>query len=63
MGLDTYAVKPTPEDGLYPPADRDHFAGVGSLTGGIFSGNGSGSFRGKVYDMLVEEATGQSLYQ
>jgi hypothetical protein len=34
------------------------------LCGGLFSGNGAGnSFRGKVYNDVVEYVTGQSLYQ
>lgn len=32
------------------------------LCGGVFSGD-AGSFRGKVYDRLVDEVTGVSLYQ
>lgn len=34
-----------------------------NLCGGLFSGNGNGSFRGKVYSELIEWATGESLYQ
>lgn len=33
------------------------------LCGGMLSAHGEGSFRGKVYDTLVETVTGQSLYQ
>lgn len=34
------------------------------LCGGLFSGNGAGpSFRGKIYNELIEELTGVSLYQ
>ena len=34
------------------------------LCGGLFSGNGSGpSFRGKIYNEVIEEITGVSLYQ
>lgn len=33
------------------------------VCGGLFSGHGAGSFRGKVYNDLVENLTGQSLYQ
>jgi hypothetical protein len=32
------------------------------LIGGIFSGFGKGSFRGKVYAGLIEVVTGESLY-
>lgn len=63
MGLDTYAVM-VKEDGEFEFADPALFKDVGSLCGGIFSGNGNdGSFRGKVYDQVVEEATGETLYQ
>ena len=34
-----------------------------NLCGGIFSGFGNDSFRGKVYNRFVEDATGESLYQ
>jgi hypothetical protein len=34
-----------------------------SLCGGILSGNGADSFRGKVYSCLISEVTGESLYQ
>jgi hypothetical protein len=33
------------------------------LCGGLFSGNGAQSFRGKVYDGLIQHLTGHSLYQ
>jgi len=33
------------------------------ICGGMFSGNGNTSFRGKVYNHLVEQITGVSLYQ
>lgn len=33
------------------------------LTGGMLSGNGPYSFRGKVYDTFVKDITGVSLYQ
>jgi len=65
MGLDTYAVYPkghhknndnescqTLPSELFPP---------NNLCGGMFSGGGN-SFRGKVYNSLVEEVTGISLY-
>lgn len=72
MGLDTYArkevtcnecgqgkVRKLPEDAAAAFED----AGI-ELCGGMFSSNGDGgSFRGKVYNGLVEAATGQSLYQ
>ena len=57
MGLDTYAYNPKGE------IDKEKFSHITHLVGGMFSGNGEGSFRGKVYDRLVEEVTGESLYQ
>lgn len=33
------------------------------VCGGIFSGHGNSSFRGKVYNHLIERVTGVSLYQ
>lgn len=33
------------------------------LCGGAFSEHGKGSFRGKVYDKLIKEITGHSLYK
>lgn len=67
MGLDSYAVLPEPEDEegytIYPAAPDDAFAGI-HLCGGMFSGGqGSSSFRGKVYADAIERATGVSLYQ
>lgn len=63
MGLDTYAVSNGPKGGR-PAANPEHFAHVGSLVGGLLSGNGNdGSFRGKVYAHTIEELTGVSLYQ
>lgn len=63
MGLDTYA-QPS-KDGELSDEDMQAFQQAGiSLCGGILSGNGSdGSFRGKVYDRLISDITGQSLYQ
>lgn len=61
MGLDTYA-QPSPDEEL-SAEDEQAFEQAGiSLCGGLLSGN-DGSFRGKVYDDLVYEVTGQSLYQ
>lgn len=34
-----------------------------NLCGGMFSGHGSGSFRGKVYNPVIEEIADVSLYQ
>ena len=61
MGLDVYALR-SPEE---PLTEEDVLAFDQAnieLCGGIFSGDG-GSFRGKVYDMLILDITGESLYQ
>ena len=61
MGLDVYAVR-SPELGL-SEEDEQAFEEAGiELCGGIYSGD-PGSFRGKVYDMLILDLTGMSLYQ
>ena len=61
MGLDVYAVR-SPEIGL-TEEDEQAFKEAGiELCGGIYSGD-NGSFRGKVYDMLILDLTGVSLYQ
>jgi hypothetical protein len=52
MGLDNYWV--TEELVIFDPELR--------LCGGLCSGNGFESFRGKVYNDLVEGVTGVSLY-
>lgn len=62
MGLDTYATRNRAE-----LTDED-IAAFGAadinLIGGLLSGNGNdGSFRGKVYSWLIEEITGETLYQ
>ena len=43
--------------------ERANVDGDFSLCGGMLSGVGNDSFRGKVYNDLVELATGVSLYQ
>lgn len=68
MGLDTYALRRYPPEGIYgklTDEDKAAFAAANiNLCGGMLSGNGDdGSFRGKVYDDLVQEVTGQTLYQ
>ena len=52
------AARPVDEKDRYSDADE---AGL-ELCGGIYSGDG-GSFRGKVYDELVRDITGVSLYE
>lgn len=56
MGLDNFWVKPGSDD----PTGVD--VGFG-LCGGLFSGDGGSSFRGKVYENDVASITGESLYQ
>lgn len=53
MGLDTYSSK----------QDLDVYKDITGLCGGILSGNGQGSFRGKVYDNFILRVTEESLYQ
>jgi hypothetical protein len=61
MGLDVFAMC-SPGEGLTIEDERAfEDAGI-DLCGGIYSG-GAGSFRGKVYDTLILDLTGISLYQ
>ena len=55
MGLDSYWKDS--KTGEVVHLGKDY-----KLCGGLMSGHGDGSFRGKVYDSLVEEITGVSLY-
>ena len=57
MGLDSYAMVVRSLNA----AENAEFEKV-KLCGGMFSGEG-GSFRGKVYNRIIEELTGESLYQ
>lgn len=54
MGLDSFWVdeqrKPASVDGNY------------AVCGGMFSGHGNDSFRGKVYSGIIQAASGYSLY-
>jgi len=54
MGLDNIWKKNKEENGV--------IEGDFKLCGGVFSGHGNDSFRGKVYDRFVEDVTGVSLY-
>ena len=54
MGLDNYWMKSKEEKG--------HIEGDFKICGGMFSGSGNDSFRGKVYFRFVEDVTGISLY-
>jgi len=64
MGIDTFASR-SPEDIELTEEDINAFRVENiQLCGGVFSGDGSdGSFRGKVYSLLIIEITGQSLTQ
>ena len=54
MGLDCIWMKSKDEKGF--------IEGEFKLCGGMFSGSGNNSFRGKVYHSFVEDITGVSLY-
>jgi len=54
MGLDNIWKKSKDENGF--------IEGEFKICGGVFSGSGNDSFRGKVYARLVEDITGVSLY-
>lgn len=54
MGLDNYWKKNKEEAGFVE--------GDFNICGGMFSGSGNDSFRGKVYHRFVEDVTGVSLY-
>jgi hypothetical protein len=55
MGLDNYWMKSKEEAG--------NIEGEFKVCGGIFSGNGNDSFRGKVYSRFIEDVTDEDLYQ
>jgi len=54
MGLDNFWKKSKDESGV--------IEGDFKICGGMLSGNGNDSFRGKVYDRFVEDVTGVSLF-
>lgn len=54
MGLDNYWTLPEGKEVKFDPPLK--------LVGGLFSGHGEGSFRGKVYNDFFEQVTGFSLY-
>jgi len=62
MGLDNVISRSADDDVLTPEDERALNESGISLCGGVFS-DGDTSFRGKVYDRLVSEVTGVSLYQ
>ena len=55
MGLDNYWKENQDTNG--------NIQGTFKVCGGICSGNGNDSFRGKVYNSIIQEITGISLYQ
>ena len=55
MGLDNYWVNDKKEEAFVE--------GDFKVCGGMMSGHGNDSFRGKVYAVLVEEVSGFSLYK
>ena len=55
MGLDNYWKDQHGKEG--------YVEGYFRVVGGLCSGNGNDSFRGKVYNEIVHELTGESLYQ
>ncbi len=64
MGLDTFASR-SPHDIELSDEDLQAFREANiDLCGGIFSGNGNdGSFRGKVYVIMISDITGQNLFK
>lgn len=62
MGLDSFASRNPDEIELTPEDEAAFKAANGELCGGMYSG-AAGSFRGKIYDDLIRDATGISLYQ
>lgn len=54
MGLDNFWKKSEEEAGT--------IEGDFQICGGMFSGSGNDSFRGKVYARLIEDITNESLY-
>jgi hypothetical protein len=55
MGLDSFWELP---EGAEDPSFEPEL----HLCGGLCSGHGQGSFRGKVYNYFIENTTGQTLY-
>lgn len=62
MGLDVYWKIGRGNEG-YEKAKKIIFRPQLCLIGGMLSGHGRGSFRGKVYTNFIEQQTGVSLYQ
>lgn len=63
MGLETFASR-SPDDIELSPEDSQAFLDPDiHLAGGIFSRGNDGSFRGKIYQVIIKEITGASLLQ
>ena len=62
MGLDSFWVDPKADKVMELPEPMEQVFPL-QICGGILSAHGSGSFRGKVYNSLIESITGESLYQ
>lgn len=62
MGLDSY-WKIGRKDAGYDKSRKVIFRPRLNLAGGLFSGEGQGSFRGKAYNEFIEQQTGVSLHQ
>lgn len=63
MGLDSFWVSAEDDQSEQTEPLKIEFDPPLQLCGGLFSENGNGSFRGKVYSDFVEELTGQGLYR
>lgn len=61
MGLDIIAYKEY-KNGEHVPADNSWFTGTEQLSRGVMGGD-MNWLRGKVYDHLIEQVSGISLYQ
>lgn len=63
MGLDVFFVDPEdPDEWLDTGLPEPDLGEPTGIVGGMMSGHGKGSFRGKVYDSFVRDHTGYSLY-
>jgi hypothetical protein len=63
MGLDSYASR-SPGDVVLTEEDTAAFANADlELCGGLYSGDGGASFRGKVYASLILEVAEEDIYE
>jgi len=63
MGLDCFWVQKTVTENNEVKTEKASIDADIHVAGGLFSGNGNDSFRGKVYDGIVNKASNISLYQ